>query len=167
MFLFLTKRPSNINKYIPESWLENPPINVMFGTSISDQESANTLIPQLLQVNGKRFLSVEPMLEKITLDSIWLECPECNGSKSIALYEKGEHIGGMACPKCINHQGVVSGIHWVICGGESGHNKRPFNCDWGRSLRDQCKAADVPFFFKQVDKVQPIPEDLNIREFYN
>ena len=40
-------------------------------------------------------------------------------------------------------------LDWVICGGESGHNARPIHPNWVRSLRDQCKQADVPFFFKQ------------------
>lgn len=43
----------------------------------------------------------------------------------------------------------LTGIHWVICGGESGHSPRPMNPDWVRRLRDQCAAAGVPFFFKQ------------------
>lgn len=41
------------------------------------------------------------------------------------------------------------GIHWVIAGGESGPGARPMHPDWARSLRDQCSAAGVPFFFKQ------------------
>jgi len=40
-------------------------------------------------------------------------------------------------------------LHWVIAGGESGHHARPMHPDWARGLRDQCKAAGVPFFFKQ------------------
>lgn len=67
-FLLLTKRPSNINKYIPENWKTDPPENVMFGTSVSNQHTAKTLIPQLLQVNGKRFLSVEPQINEIVFD---------------------------------------------------------------------------------------------------
>lgn len=43
----------------------------------------------------------------------------------------------------------LTGIHWVICGGESGNNARPMHPDWPRSIRDQCVAAGVPFFFKQ------------------
>ena len=43
----------------------------------------------------------------------------------------------------------LDGIHWVICGGESGPNARPMHPDWARGLRDQCVAARVPFFFKQ------------------
>jgi protein gp37 len=57
------------------------------------------------------------------------------------------------------------GIDWVIVGGESGPKKRPFNPDWARTIRDECQEAGVPFFMKQIDKVQPIPEDLLIREF--
>jgi len=43
----------------------------------------------------------------------------------------------------------LTGIHWAIVGGESGPHARPVQEDWVISLRDQCKAARVPFFFKQ------------------
>jgi len=43
----------------------------------------------------------------------------------------------------------LSGIDWVIVGGESGRGARPIAADWVRSIRDQCAAAKVPFFFKQ------------------
>lgn len=43
----------------------------------------------------------------------------------------------------------LDGIHWVIVGGESGPGARPMQGDWVRSIRDQCRAARVPFFFKQ------------------
>lgn len=43
----------------------------------------------------------------------------------------------------------LSGIAWVIVGGESGHGARPMRPEWVRSIRDQCAAARVPFFFKQ------------------
>ncbi len=43
----------------------------------------------------------------------------------------------------------LDGIHWVIVGGESGRRPRPMEADWVRSIRDQCFAAGVPFFFKQ------------------
>lgn len=131
IFLFLTKRPSNINKYIPESWKENPPKNVWFGTSISTQETANTLIPQLLKVNGNRFLSIEPQLEHINITDYLMS----------------------------------NELHWVIQGGESGHNKRPFNNHWAYSLKDDCTMNKVPYFFKQIDKIQEIPFDLQVRQF--
>lgn len=40
-------------------------------------------------------------------------------------------------------------IHWVIVGGESGFGARPMKAAWVRSIREQCEAANVPFFFKQ------------------
>jgi protein gp37 len=43
----------------------------------------------------------------------------------------------------------LSGIAWVIVGGESGPRARPIQAEWVVSIRDQCKAAEVPFFFKQ------------------
>jgi len=43
----------------------------------------------------------------------------------------------------------LSGIDWVIAGGESGPNYRPVELSWVRSIRDRCLEAQVPFFFKQ------------------
>jgi protein gp37 len=43
----------------------------------------------------------------------------------------------------------LEGIHWVIVGGESGHQARRMNPEWAASVRDQCLEAGVPFFFKQ------------------
>ena len=43
----------------------------------------------------------------------------------------------------------LRGIGWVILGGESGPGARPLHVDWVRSVRDQCVAAGVPFYFKQ------------------
>jgi protein gp37 len=43
----------------------------------------------------------------------------------------------------------LAGIHWVIVGGESGAGARPMDKAWVLNIRDQCKAANVPFFFKQ------------------
>jgi protein gp37 len=43
----------------------------------------------------------------------------------------------------------LQGIGWAIVGGESGRDARPMHPDWVRSLRDQCIAQGVPFFFKQ------------------
>lgn len=49
----------------------------------------------------------------------------------------------------LEFMGDFAFVHWVICGGESGHGARPMHPDWARSLRDQCAAAGVPFLFKQ------------------
>ena len=140
MFLLLTKRPSNINKYISESWKENPPSNVMFGTSPVNQETADKLIVQLAKVKGKRFISVEPQLAKVDLTAIAIDGEIANGR-------------------------LMDWVDWVIQGGESGHHKRPFNLEWARQMRDDCKALNTPYFFKQIDKIQAIPDELQVRMF--
>jgi protein gp37 len=43
----------------------------------------------------------------------------------------------------------LAGISWVIVGGESGPGARPLDPQWVRSIRDQCRRARIPFFFKQ------------------
>jgi len=155
-FLFLTKRPGNINKYIFESWKENPPSNVMFGTSPVNQETANKLIPQLLQVNGKRFLSVEPQLGEISFRwAIWHDYK--NNFKT-------EVIDGEKKLVRSQYDGL-EGIHWIIQGGESGHNKRSFNLEWAYKMKKECEESNTPYFFKQIDKIQSIPDDLKIHQF--
>lgn len=44
---------------------------------------------------------------------------------------------------------AAGNLHWMICGGESGPGARPMPEAWPRSMRDQCAAADVAYFFKQ------------------
>ncbi|MBI2764572.1 MAG: phage Gp37/Gp68 family protein [Chloroflexi bacterium] len=43
----------------------------------------------------------------------------------------------------------LTGIHWVIVGGESGPRSRPMKPEWAEGIKDQCLSAGVPFFFKQ------------------
>lgn len=74
----------------------------------------------------------------------------------------------------------LTGIDWVIVGGESGAQARPMHPQWARDLRDRCLEAGVPFLFKQAGRVlaqqwamsdskghtlEELPEDLRIREF--
>lgn len=136
MFLLLTKRPSNINKYIPESWKDNPPVNVMYGATVACQKDAVDVARHFDKVNGAKFLSIEPLIEEVDMSPFetW-------------------------------YDGPLPLIDWVIVGGESGHGKRPFDPDWARKIRDWCKDTETPFFMKQWDKIKDIPEDLLIREF--
>lgn len=61
---------------------------------------------------------------------------------------------------------------WVIVGGESGAGCRPFDLEWGRSLKQQCDSLGIAFFMKQLggfpDKrheMSDFPEDLRVRDF--
>jgi protein gp37 len=54
----------------------------------------------------------------------------------------------------VNFMPYIHGIHWLICGGESGPQHRPFDLNWARSARDQVRVADgqgydCRFFYKQ------------------
>jgi len=60
---------------------------------------------------------------------------------------------------------LYKGIDWIIQGGESGHHKRPFNLDWAYSMKQDCADLNIPYFFKQIDKVKEIPSDLQTRKF--
>lgn len=107
-------------------WLDGRhPVNVWIGTTVEDQLRADERIPHLLKIPARvRFLSCEPLLGPVKIPSAKDPCD-------------GQAIS------------YLEGIHWVICGGESGTKARPMHPDWARSLRDQCAAANVPFFFKQ------------------
>ena len=48
----------------------------------------------------------------------------------------------------------LSGIDWIIFGGESGPNFRPIRLAWAQDIRDRCRAAGVPFFFKQSSSIR-------------
>jgi protein gp37 len=48
----------------------------------------------------------------------------------------------------------LTGIDWAIVGGESGPGARPMKPEWATEIRDQCRTAKVPFFFKQWGGVQ-------------
>lgn len=74
------------------------------------------------------------------------ECPECGQDGCCGAIEE-------ICPDCGTYMALshpdTQYINWVISGGESGPNARPAHPDWFRSLRDQCKAAGVPYMHKQ------------------
>jgi len=134
-----------------------PPFNVWIGTSVENQATADERIPRLLEIPARvRFLSCEPLLGHvdILLDgecSSW-KCDAC-GSKEVIADMMDKYGKFWVCPDCgETGDGETtwnSDIHWVIAGGESGPHARPMHPEWARSLRDQCAAAGVPFFFKQ------------------
>lgn len=98
--------------------------NVWLGATIVNQDEADRDIPKLLAVPARvRFLSMEPLLEQVTIFDL---------------------DGPIDVP-----DGAESPLHWIIVGGESGRGARAMHPDWARSLRDQCAAVGVPFLFKQ------------------
>jgi protein gp37 len=67
------------------------------------------------------------------------------------LRSTGSNIKFLSCEPLLGPMGTLnlSGIDWVIVGGESGPGARPIEQSWVIEIRDQCRNASVPFFFKQ------------------
>ncbi len=144
------RRAKTGSRFVVEEW---PLPNVWLGVSVEDQTRADERIPRLLNTPAAvRFISAEPLLGPVDLTM----CTYDGMVRINAL--TGE--GGWPVPHAI----CGPALDWVIVGGESGRNARDMNPDWARSLRDQCKAADVAFFMKQMAHKAPIPADLMVRE---
>ena len=148
-WLILTKRPRRFAEFAGQHPL---PKNVWAGTSVTGPGTLKR-VTELLRVPATiRFLSAEPLLAPVDLSMpLGLEWSDVQGS----WIDNREWV----------LSGKPRGISFVIVGGESGPGARPMNPDWARMIRDQCVAAGTAFFMKQMDKVQPIPDDLFVRQF--
>ena len=146
-WLLLTKRPQVWQKRMQEAqdfhfdhgdrnvtgWLQDwrkhgiAPANVWLGVSVEDQQRADERIPELLKIPAKvRFLSVEPLLERVDLNVAG--------------------AGGRT---------DTSAIDWVIIGGESGTPRRDCGVEAIESVAQQCVVAGVPVFVKQDCAFKP------------
>jgi protein gp37 len=166
-WLLLTKRIEH-SILIPLAVLERS----WLGVSCENQATADERIPLLLQAPAAvRFVSVEPMLGPVDLGlNRWIRLPravcselpwEINSHARVAepgIYraEANRHNALSVRTPSGDLLGIkpaeferLPALAWVICGGESGPGARPMDPAWARSLRDQCVAAGVPFFFKQ------------------
>lgn len=120
--------------------------NVHLGVSVEDQTAADKRIPLLLKAPAAvRFLSCEPLLGPVDITNKGLR----NAYSVPTDYYTEPHTGKTIGIEWTDPGDDFIGIDWVICGGESGRKARPMHPDWARSLRDQCKNANVAFFFKQ------------------
>ena len=72
----------------------------------------------------------------------------------------------LSCEPLLGDLGLLnlSGIDWVICGGESGSGARPAHPDWVRNIQKQCQDQNVAFFFKQWGEFTPV---LNSIDYLN
>jgi protein gp37 len=113
------------------SWCDEWPLpNVWLGVSAEDQQSADERIPELLCTPAAvRFVSYEPALGPVDLTNIRLD----DDSTLDALWDDDGEL-----------------LDWIIVGGESGPRARPFDVAWARSVVEQCKAAGVACFVKQL-----------------
>jgi len=128
--------------------------------STERQQEANERIPLLLETPAAvRFISAEPLLGPIHLHSI-----PTSAVKPSAYYD----LTYCAGPGLFDFQGrrlSDAKLDWIIIGGESGPGARYMEPSWARSMIDQCRAAGVSVFMKQMTGKKPIPADMMVREF--
>ena len=118
---------------------EWPIPNLWLGVSVEDQKTADERIPLVLETPAAvRWVSYEPALGPIQIARYLMQDPM--------------EAGGMEITRSEN----ARLLDWLVCGGESGPGARPMHPDWARSVRDQCIAAGVPFFFKQWGEWEPV-----------
>ena len=140
--LALTKRPHVMLDFW-KSGIQHVPANWWNGLTVCNQAEADSKIPEFLKVPGKKFLSIEPQLGPVDL------------IKKPAAYTweyaiKTGYYWGLD-----QRSGGSLSLDAVILGGETGPGARPMHPDWVRSVRDQCAAAGVQFFFKGWGKYIP------------
>jgi protein gp37 len=152
-WLMLSKRPQNLCTLTP--WgIRGAPRNVKLGATAESQEWAGKRVLWLLDTPapGGYFLSVEPLLGEIDLTRLEVVAPKPPYGPGVWLNALTGHVSG---PEDI----LPSRLHWVIVGSESGTpgKVRATRDEWVASLRDQCAAASVPFFLKQLQDPMTVP----------
>ena len=179
-FLILTKRPKRMEEFvefyapIPENegfaWGEDyKSNNIWLGVTAEDQPQGDKRIPILLQTPAaKRFISIEPCLGDMDISKyLHLSYAQCLLK---SFYHTGKFdIPGPDIP--LPPKEGVKLLDWVIVGAESGPKRRECRLEWIRFIVQQCQAANVPVFVKQlhikgklVKDINLFPPDLRIRE---
>lgn len=148
-------------------WLPLP--NVWLGVSTERQQEANARIPHLLDTPAAvRFISAEPLIGPIDLTAI--EAPDkVEGERwTFNALTNGDYYTQwsetlLGEPRRSGGDGPYRehALDWVIVGGESGSvdEVRDFDLRWARHIAEQCKAADVRCFIKQLGS-NPVDSDL-------
>lgn len=180
-FLIFTKRPERMLEYFtddelllrllrlfpnytPEARLcrEWPLENIQLILSISTQVEADEKIPILLQIPATvRGLSIEPMLEEIDIE------------RYLVRYARHNHAPHKSCTSSCRASDLTK-THWVVVGSESGPGAMYCPIENIRGIVEQCKAASVPVFVKQIHlggkakaikNINEFPEDLRIQQY--
>lgn len=148
-FLLLTKRIERA--YGLSRFLAYPP-NLWIGTSVESEEYLWRL-DYLLEIPAAgHFVSAEPLLGSLAGIEKYLhydhKAPQflTSGIPLMSRYETW-----LKYPERLRDKR----LEWVIVGGESGGNRRPFDPKWARQIRDLCNHWDVPFMYKQGGAHKP------------
>jgi protein gp37 len=136
---------------------EWPLNNLIVCASVENQPTVDERVPLLLQIPAAYHgVSVEPMLEGIDFYSSRGGTRWMGGQRGCDGKHMGVHYHDDRCNK---------GLDLVICGAETGPGKRPFRDEWALDLRDQCRDASTPFFFKKDGQGNPTLCGVEYREW--
>ena len=129
--------------------------NVFWGLTVCTQQEADEKIPIFLQVPGKKFLSIEPMLEPIDLTQI-----------DIGKFKTLDCLTGVPYDwdyAEYQPENKVDKIDAVILGGETLGSRpgRKMEIEWVESIVEQCRSAHVPLFIKQLHLNGNVSKDIN------
>jgi len=155
--ILVTKRPQNLPKLVPPSWLTNWPKHIWLLTTTENQEEFDRRVPWLMWLKAMAGVAIigvsaEPLLGPIDPARGMLTLDIAAGILSI-----GKFSPGLEKLRCLD---------WWIAGYESGGSKaRHGDLDWSRHHRDICAQSETAFFFKQTRNKGPIPDDLMVQEF--
>jgi protein gp37 len=198
----VTKRLTVIEKrlaaFADHPWAARWPQHAGLIISVVNQDEADRDIPRLLELKKKLGipwvgLSMEPLLGPVDLR--WIAEPDeekdgvidallgCNWIDG-TIYDRGEEFRParpghqdrvMRRWVCSPENDILANrkIDWVIVGGESGPGARPMANDWAQAIVDQCQAASVSVFVKQLSNGGPkpikdielFPEGLRVRQW--
>lgn len=197
-FMVLTKRPERMRKYIlrrqakaqayadkfkdcPTEAMRTSPAaisarqiateprpGIWLGVTAEDQQRADERIPILLDTPAAvRFVSLEPMLGPVIVD----DYTDYTQDEEEAIWRVAEREPVTQADR----KRMFPKLDWVIVGGETGPGARPMQPEWALNVYQQCKAAGVPFFWKQAGThwgrevsnawAHPCQEMLTTREF--
>lgn len=132
-FLILTKRIANVAR-MATRWARAWPKNAWLGITVVNQMEADRDIPKLLEIPARvRWLSIEPQLGPVDLTAV--------GATRLP----GRHWGWN-----VLSAGGSERINWVVVGGESGRNARPFILGWAKEIVLACQLHGVPVHVKQL-----------------
>lgn len=142
-FLVLTKQPYRMSAILG---VRKPLPNLHLGVSVTCQADADERIPILLDTPAAvRWVSIEPMMGPVDLTMVkWAKC-------DFGRRGEGWSLNNVLTKRAANELNPEKvGLDWVVLGGMTGPMAKGHLMDpaWVRSVRDQCVAAEIPFFFK-------------------
>jgi protein gp37 len=144
-YLLLTKRPERMRSFFIDG-LEPPP-NWWLGVTVENQARADERIPLLLATPAAvHWVSCEPLLGAISFEDGW---HDYLAGRATDVHESRDEYGEVVLEPV---PADTQALDWVVLSGETGPGASPMEPVWAESVWEQCKAAGVPFFWKQGSK---------------